>query len=939
MCKQRHAFERSIWLLILLPGLIAGGRAPERKPLQRGYGKLPLSFEANRGQTDGRVQFLARGNGYTLFLTSRETVLKLKAPGERAARVVRLRWDGANPAPRADGLDELPGKSNYFIGNDAAKWRTNIPSYARVRYRQVYSGVDLVFRNAQGSLEYDLEVAAGADPGLVRFTVEGANRLRVDAAGDLVLEIGRNVLRQRRPLVYQEVDGARRVLEGRYVLRGKRTVGFEVAGRDPDKALTIDPILVYSTFLGGSNTDWAPGIAVDALGKTYVAGSTYSTDFPIAGGVYIRKSGLGDVDDVFVAKLNGDGTALEYSTYLGGRLSDEAWRIRVDSSGKAYVVGYTASADFPRTPNAYQLVYGGGQHDAFLAILNPAGSTLVYSTFLGGNQDDGCYDIALDNLNRVYLTGYTSSSNFPTTPGALRTGPAGGADAFVAKLDPALGQLIYSTYLGGSDNDYSSAIKVNDQYQAYVAGLTYSTDFPTTPGVFQPQVAGHDDSFVAKLNPSGTALIFSTYLGGNCEEETYGLALDRDGNAYLTGYVETKNFPATPGAFQTSHHGGADDAFVAKVDVTGAFLHYATYLGGSDNDVGGDIAVDTIGNAYILGYTKSADFPTTPAALQSTFNGEWDAFLVKLNRRGSHLGYSTYLGGRGEDYGRGLALDAAGDLYLSGWTNYGDYPTTPGVLQPTFGGAWDAFISKLRLPTITTVSAASFLPGMPVAPESIAAGFGPELSPTTESAAPGQAWPTTLAGVSVRVKDSAGIERLAPLVFVSAGQINYLVPPGTSGGVASVTVTRGDQVTNYGLLDIEPTGPGLFTANFDGQGPPAAIAIRVRADNSQSWLYVYQCGSTAGSCVPVPLDLGPATDQVFLELYGTGIRGVGSLSAVSARIGGVDAEVRYAGPQGALVGLDQVNVLLPRSLVGRGELDLALTVDRKTSNPVRLNIR
>ena len=836
----------------------------------------------------------------------------------------------------AEAIEPLESRINYFIGSDPARWHTNVPSYGRVVYHGIYPGIDVVYRNAEDRLEYDLILAAGVDPGLVRLSVEGVKRLRLDARGDLLLESDGTVLRQPKPVVYQEVGGVRRLLDGRYVIQGRKMVGFRVAGRDARYPLTIDPVLVYSSYLGGAGEDWAGGVAVDSKGNAYVTGATSSAAFPTTPGAY-RSPQLGG-SDAFVAKWKADGSAPEYVAFLGGRLDDAAVRIAVDGTGQAHVVGVTSSTDFPMSPDGYQKTYRGGDRDMFVVKLDAAGSRLAYATYLGGTGDDGGRDIALDAAGKVYVTGFTNSRGYPVTQGVAQTVLAGEYDAVVTKLDPFRREVLeYSTFLGGADNDQGNAIKVDAGGLAYVAGITYSDNFPTTPGVIQPRRNGHDDSFLAKLSVGGHTLVFSTYLGGNCEEETYALALDRDGNAYLTGYVQTTNFPTTAGAFQTAHGGGTDDAFISKVNPTGRTLLYSTYLGGSGDEYGYDIVVDDIGQAYVIGSTNSSNFPLTPASYQSTVRGDGDIFLVKLHPKGGKLGYSTLLGGAGYEEGEALALDAAGDLYVAGYTGSTDYPTTAGALRRALAGSWDAFAAKLRPATITTVSAASFLRGVASAADSIVAGYGPEMSPVTQTAPAGQPLPASLAGVSVTVRDATGTERDAPLFFVSPGQINYLLPQGTPNGLATVTVKNGAQVVSYGLLDVESVAPGLFTSNFDGRGAPAAIAIRVRADGTRGWQYTFQCSPGGGTCVPAAIDMGPETDQIFLELYGTGLRAASSLGAVSAAIGGEGATVEYVGAVPSFFGLDQVNVRVPRSLKGRGLVDLLLTVDGKQANTVRLN--
>ncbi|MFB3779183.1 MAG: SBBP repeat-containing protein [Bryobacteraceae bacterium] len=923
-------------LLLALPLLAFPAGLVSVRPAPQSH-RLPLVFEPNVGQTDARVRFLGRGRGYTVFLTAGETVLKLPAGPDRWA-AVRLKWVGANPDPVSQGIDPLASRVNYFIGSDPSGWRTNVPNYGRVVYRGVYPGVDLVFRSTENRLEYDFNLAAGIDPGVIRFSVEGVKRIRLDAQGDLLLEAGGRILRQPKPSVYQDAGGVRRMLDGRYVILGKRLVGFRVDGLDHRNPLTIDPVLVYSSYLGGAGEDWAGGIAVDAWGKAYMTGSTASATFPTTSGAY-RSPQTGGWDG-FVAKWDAGGSALEYVAYLGGRQDDSAQRIAVDAAGGAHVVGVTKSQDFPTTQDGYQRTYGGGDRDVFVAKLNPAGNLLAYATYLGGIGDDGGRDIALDSAGKVYVTGFTNSRNFPISQGVQQPVIAGGYDVFVTKVDPfRRGVLEYSTFLGGTDSEQGNAIKVDAGGLAYVAGITLSDDFPITSGAFQPRRSGHDDSFLAKLNVGGNSLVFSTYLGGNCEEETYALALDPDGNAYLTGYVETKNFPVTAGALQPAHGGGDDDAFIAKINSTGTRLLYATYLGGSGDEYGYDISLDDVGNIYVLGSTTSANFPLTPAAYQSTRKGDGDAFLVKLHPRGARLGYATLLGGAGYEEGEALALEPSGDVYVAGYTGSADFPVTSRGFQRTLGGSWDAFVAKLRLATITTVSAASFRKGAASAPDSIVAGYGPEMSPVTQSAPAGQLLPTSLAGVSVTVTDSRGTPWDAPLFFVSAGQINYLLPAGTASGLATVTVKNGSQVVNYGLLDVEAVAPGLFTANFNGQGAPAAIVKRFQGNQQQMWMYAFQCPPGGGTCTPAPISMGSSSDQIFLELYGTGIRGASSLSAVTATIGGEGALVEYVGAVPGFFGLDQVNVRVPRSLAGRGLVDLVLAVDGKQANTVQLDLR
>ena len=557
--------------------------------LAQNYGKLPLSFELNKGQTDSQVKFLSRGHGYTMFLTQSEAVLSLRsgqssaprgispqlprttdygprmadallppliqnpksqiqvapAPSaqEPAPTTVRLKLVGANLRAKVVGLDPLPGRSNYFLGNDPKKWRTNVPTYAKVKYKGVYPGIDLIYYGNQGKLEYDFVVAPGGDPRTIALNIDGAEKMQIDPQGDLVLSNDGGDVRLHKPVVYQPVSvnpksqiQNPRSVDGRYLLLADNRIGFEIGAYDKTLPLIIDPVLSYSTYLGGAGDDYAYGIAVDSSGNAYVIGCTNSINFPTIPGAFQTSYGGGNYD-AFITKLNAAGSALVYSTYLGGSSEDGAFNgIAVDASGNAYVTGYTYSSNFPTTPGAFQTSGGGGTRDAFVAKLHVAGSALVYSTYLGGSDYDVAWDIAVDAAGNAYVTGQTHSSNFPTTPGAFQTSYGGGAyDAFITKLNAAGSALLYSTYLGGSDYDEGSGIAVDATGNAYVTGLTYYFNFPTTAGAFRTSPAGYYDAFVTKLNAAGSDLVYSTYLGGSSADGGYGIAVDATGNIYVTG--------------------------------------------------------------------------------------------------------------------------------------------------------------------------------------------------------------------------------------------------------------------------------------------------------------------------------------------------------------------------------------------------------------------
>jgi Beta-propeller repeat len=742
--------------------------------LLKTYGKLPLSFETNHGQTDSQVQFLARGGGYTLFLTSTEAVLSLHGseastrprpriaealqaphslssaagvklgilplkdgpallrhgetrnlaqrqvpsrPEPRASAVLRMKMVGANPSPRVAGLNELPGKSNYFLGKNRKKWRTNVPIYAKVKYDSVYPGVDLVYYGNQGQLEYDFVVGPGADPRAIKFALQGATKVAIDTSGDLVAELDGREMRLHKPLVYQPEEKKAKLtqhnIDGNYVLTGDNQVGFRVSAYDPQKALVIDPVLKYSTYLGGSGDDWGSvfnfirAIGVDPRGNAYVIGTTDSIDFPTAdayqkefaggGGGLINPFGGFAVGDAFVAKLNAAGKALVYSTYLGGTGDDYGEGIAVDAAGNAYLAGMTDSTDFP-TMNPIQ-TKNAGLADMFVAKLNATGSALVYSTYLGGSDSDGDPMIALDSRGNLYFEAWTFSTDI-TTANPFQAENAGASDIWAGKLNAAGNALIYSTYLGGSDFDIcGSDIVVDPAGNNYLNGVTCSTDFPTVNPI-QPENAGSCDAFLTKLNANGNALIYSTYLGGNGDEITLGTAVDAAGDAYVTGGTSSSNFP-TVNPIQAAYAGN-EDGFVAKVNRNGTALVYSTYLGGTDFDFGRGIVVDAARNSYIVGGTSSTDFPTANP-LQAANAGDEDVFLTKLNRTGNALVFSTFLGGSSWEEPSGIALGPSGDAYLQGTTASSDFPVVK-ALQPANAGGLDAFVARIRPTTVSDTS-------------------------------------------------------------------------------------------------------------------------------------------------------------------------------------------------------------------------------------------
>jgi hypothetical protein len=598
---------------------------------------------------------------------------------------------------------------NYFRGGTHlqahVKAATGLPSYRVVTYRNLWPGIDLRFRGGSGLLKYELLVRPGGDPSAVQLALQGAQGLSLGPAGTLLVRTSLGTLKDAAPLTYQTIAGRRIARESRFRLMGRSGYGFDVSSYDRRRPLVIDPGLAYSTFLGGSRHEFlgAWGVTVDGDGNAYVTGATASPDFPTTPGAFDQTFN-GD-NDVFVTKLNPAGTAVLWSTFIGGASYDAPDRPVLDKDGNVWVAGVASGNGFPTTPGSLsQTPHGGGGGDAFVLKLDPTGSTLLYSAMFGGSDFDGAGEMALDANGRVYVSGTTRSRDFPITAGAYQTsfnrgGTSAFNDDFVARLSADGTRLEYSTYLGGSDEDQFRGLAIDPEGNAYVAGFSYSSDFPTTPGAVQRTFGGYYTATVSKLDASGSNLIYSTYLGAGGGAAT-GIKVDPAGNAFVTGYTPG-GFPTTAGAYQTVN--GGLDAFVAKLKPDGS-LDYSTYLGGGEYDQGLDIAIDGTGQAYVAGRTQSTDFPTTPNGYDRTFNGGfYDPFLSVLNPSGTTLAYSTYLGGGGYRYStfsypNTVAIDRHGDAYLAGYTEATDFPTTPGAYDTHLDGENDGFVAKLELP-------------------------------------------------------------------------------------------------------------------------------------------------------------------------------------------------------------------------------------------------
>ncbi len=989
---------------LVLASLFAG-TAPAAVRAPAFLERLPLRFEENRGQASPSTRFVARGPNYALALEPSGSALFWSDLSRRTSARIRMNLIGANRGARLEPSDPLAVRTTYLRGQDPSGWLAGVDSYGRVTYRGVYQGVDLAFYGAGGTLEYDFLVRPGADPDRIRFRLEGADGVRLEPGGSLLVSTPAGEARWEKPVVYQTIAGERREVAGRFRLVGKRTVAFALGAYDRQRTLVIDPALSFATYLGGTGNDAARAVTADSSGNMYVAGYTTSQDLPVTSGVSQSAYGGQTVNfmtgDAFVAKFSPSGTPV-YITYLGGRGDDIAMGLAVDTSGNAWVTGCTNSDNFP-VKNALQAKFGGSggnvrliTGDAFVAELNPQGSQLLYGTYLGGTQDDAGTAIAVDASGMVYVTGTTlSRNNFPISANAYQADLAGSGgeptlpdphnfqafiagDAFVVKLNPAAAtpaaQLIYGTYIGGRLDDAPLAIAVDANGFAYIAGYTLSPDFPVTAGASQTRYGGPDtinnvffnlgDGFVAKLSADGSKLLAATYLGGTGDDAIAALALDASANVYVTGCTTSyHDFPLTQGVLQSKHNGpyspasGVDellgDAFVAKLKPDLSGLVFSTFLGGKGDDTGAAIAVDAGGNVYVAGQTNSPDFPLSADAAQKTFGGSGgqnafeqlgDGFVVQLTPAGNAMKYGTYLGGNGDDLIAGMAIDTSGNVYVSGSTMSGNFPVTKGAFQSAFSPIKGTALGRVHghsfaaryagfstgsaaaIALAALANAASFAPGA-VSPGMVFAAFGSGIGPQNPAGATfgssGQLLDTNSGGARVLFNNT-----LAPITYASATQVNGIVPYEVAGqSTVQVVAQYGGQSSAPITVNVNPSAPGLFSADYTGRGQ-GAIYNQDGTPNSSS---------------------NPAHPGDIIVLFGTGEGqtdppGVDGLVASSTypkphlgyavSIGGVSVaptDIRYFGAvPGVVAGVFQVNAVVPASVTA-GNQPVVVTVGNASS--------
>ncbi len=877
--------------------------------ITKSYGRIPLAFEINRGQADPQVRFLSRGSGYSLYLTPAEAVFVLKRGGSNPSKlltpnsslltsspdVLRLRLAGGNRKAVLEGLDKTGGKSNYFIGKDRARWFTGISHYAKVRMREVYPGIDMVYYGNHRNLEYDFVVKPGSDPSLINLDSTGCRKVFVDELGQLIFQMEAGEVAFKPPVMYQMAGGERKPVAGRYLLEGDRRIGFQAGAYDKSLPLVIDPALDYSTYLGGTGADLGTAIAVDPSGNAYVGGNTtgaYPGTFPATPGA-LNTAGDGYMD-VFVTKVNPSGSALVYSTYIIGNTGTYLYpgnSIAVDSAGDAFISGYDWWGQVPTSTGAYNTNNGLG----FAMKLNPAGNGVLYGTYLtaGGN-------LTIDSAGNMYIAG-TYGTGYPTTGGVYQPNSNGGANpnAVVAKLKPAGGgasDMLWATYVGGSAAVSTTGIAVDSADNVYITGYTFGA-FPTTGGAFNTApVAGcfFPDGFLVKLNPTGTSLLYSTYLGG-MQDEANAVALDSAGDVYLTGWASAP-ISITPGAYQTTVVGLTGACILMKINPAGgggADLLYSTFVHGTCEQSGGNaLEVDGCGNAYITGWNWQPGFPTTSGAYLTTGSADnINAFFSVVRPAGggaSDLLYSTYLNSNAvDDYGNGIALDPAGAVYITGQTS-GTFPATSGVYQVLYGGGGDdAFVMKFAsynfctltpggstntpTPTRTPTPTATNTPTMTNTPANTPTRTNTPTGTPTQTAT---STPTLTRTPTITPTPGGPTSTPTPTqvtVQVSAGTN----PPGSSvqyPGTAGVTIQQ-IQLTNPGSSVVTMTSLTL-TAAGSGNFATGITSVSLLKNGTVIGTAIFT-GSTAVFSFTdlIPANSGAATYTVEANFSNSAITG------------------------------------------------------------------
>ncbi|OGL47626.1 MAG: hypothetical protein A2161_11625 [Candidatus Schekmanbacteria bacterium RBG_13_48_7] len=701
------------------------------------YGDIPLYFIPNKGQVDSRIKYYAFTPKYTIWITGSELVFDAAArrqenPEKYNREICVLEFENLNSACEILP-DQMTGhRVNFLIGQDESRWQTDILTSRAVLYTNLYDSVDLKIYGNEKQIEYDFIVKPGGNVENIGFNYSNVKSTTIDSMGNLVITTNTSQLMHRKPRCYQVINGDIREIDGKYLLKRNNEYGFSVSDYNKSYPLVIDPIvLAYSTYIGGANVDISNAVDVDSSKSAYITGRTFGTDFSLQNP--FQPTYANDMGDGFVSKFNAAGTALVYSTYLGGDGSDICNGIAVDSSGNAIITGTTDSTDFP-LKSPFQGVLNGDK-DVFVTKLNAAGNNLLYSTYFGGLMIDDGQDIDVDSSGNAYITGTTSSNNFPTRTAYQGSFIAAVGMVFLAKFN-STGTPVYSTYFGGTVYDSGYGVAVDSSGNAYITGTANSNNFPTFHA-YQLSRVRRSEAFVTKFNSAGSGLLYSTYLGGSMADMGIGIAVDNLNNCYITGSTKSVDFPVKT-AYQPVAAGN-DEGFISGFNASGDLI-YSTYYGGTGNDQGMNLTTDSLGNLFITGFTDSSDFPVIDA-YQATYGGGTDAFIVKVSAGTFGLLYSTFLGGSGEEKGYGVAVDGTGDVYITGKTASSNFPVHS-AFQATFGNVEDGFLTKLTLagptPTITptptmTPPPTSTFTGTPTITPTMTATLIPSITPTLTS--------------------------------------------------------------------------------------------------------------------------------------------------------------------------------------------------------------
>jgi uncharacterized protein (TIGR03437 family) len=848
--------------------------------------RLPYAFEQNVGQSDPLVKFLARGNKYTHFLTERETVLVM------GNRVVRMSLAGSHAPAQIKPLEPFPFKTNYFIGSSGY----NVPNFSRVRYRSVYDGIDLEYHSQEGQMEYDFIVAPGVSSSSIGLIFSGADQTSVDGNGQLVLKIGNGKLIHRRPVAYQNINGHRVEVAASYVMRNG-DVGFDVAEYDRSRTLVIDPVVVYSSFVGGDRSDSITGVAVDKAGNTYITGETTSANFPQVGTNHTQLQGA--LTYAFVTKINPAGNQILYSTFLGGSSNTRGRAITVDADGNAYIGGVTGARNFPLV-NPVQSEQKG-LNIGFVTKLSAEGDKILFSTFNGGERNDEIDAIAVDSSNNIYAAGRATSTQIPTV-NAFQPAPAGSTDVLVAKYTAPNYRLAYNTYMGGAAVDEAYGIAADAQGNAYLTGFTISQGIATT-GAYQTKYGGSNDAFVAKIRPDGSGLVFFTYLGGNGDDRAQALTLGRDGSIWVTGSTVSTNWPVSENAAQKAF-GGSVDAFVTQMDANGTRVMYSTYLGGSGRttsyaEEGRGIALNSQGNVVVAGTTNSTDFPVERAV--QTFGGAQDGFVTEIDPVNGRIVYSSPLGGSATDIGHAVAVDATDAVIVGGETLSANFPMK-GALRTTFAGGSEAFLTKICDPRVLTQ------------PSSLTFIYTP--------------------GGTLPAAQTLNVSACTTISF-SAAAGNGFVKLGTTSGMTNASI----QVT------ADPAGlaPGDYPSTItitapDAVNSPYTMNVMLRVAPPAPAI------SAAGIVNAASGKGGPVAPGELLVIYGSNL-GPKSLVGLSVEAGKVTSDIQgtkvlFDGVAAPLVyaSSGQVSAIVPYSVASKSTVRVELEANGIRSNAVDMSI-